>query len=127
MLKLDSVSAPYLKNTRDDDEIVFDDFAKTIEASEDSCSFATRASFIPGLLSLKEVDLILRGQFKPPFESSTSTKSDVLGGCFTNITPSGTKKVRRKQQSTKNFIIWKNNFYVRSAWVFAWGHFRLLS
>ena len=69
----------------------FEDYPKTLETGTESFSIAVRASFIPGLLTLSEVDLILRGRFKPPFEQSSSCPS---GGCFSNLTPAGSKKVR---------------------------------
>ena len=73
-------------------EVQFDEFPQDL-VQEGDCKekMPVRASFIPGLLTLSEVDLILRGRFKPPFEETSRSAS---GGCFSNLTSSGTKKVR---------------------------------
>jgi hypothetical protein len=70
--------------------IEFDEFPKILLKGSDVENLPVRASFIPGLLNLSEVDLILRGKFKPPFEETTRSE---LGGCFSNINASGVKKV----------------------------------
>ena len=68
----------------------FDEFPKALLKSGEVENHPIRASFIPGLLNLSEVDLILRGKFKPPFEDSSRSE---LGGCFSNVTANGGKKV----------------------------------
>jgi hypothetical protein len=77
----------------EEEEVEFDDFPKSDAVDEVKWNHKpVRASFVPGLLSIREVDLILRGQFRPPYDASDA-KSDVMGGCFSNITPTGSKKV----------------------------------
>jgi hypothetical protein len=70
--------------------VQFDGFPKVLLKGNEVESLPLRASFIPGLLNLSEVDLILRGKFKPPFEETTRSE---VGGGFSNITASGGKKV----------------------------------
>jgi hypothetical protein len=70
------------------ENVEFEQFPKTLETKTETA--AVRVSFIPGLLTLSEVDLILRGKFKPPFEQSPH---NTAGGCFSNLTSEGTKKV----------------------------------
>jgi hypothetical protein len=71
-------------------EAEFDEFPKAFPGKGEVESLPIRASFIPGLLNLSEVDLILRGKFKPPFEETTRSE---FGGSFSNINASGAKKV----------------------------------
>ena len=45
----------------DEEPSQFDEFPRTLVRESDCQTLAVRASFIPGLLTLSEVDLILRG------------------------------------------------------------------